>query len=126
MSSAAGPCITHDDPWHPKCQNHECCIGHNITTCKALVTTQTYGTIQIICPGGTKANFGASHDGITDCPGGEWRDFMSLGWFYDRPQEALGIFREDPLTDKDTVRLVLHTETEEVYVEQPRSNNRPG
>jgi hypothetical protein len=75
--------------------------------------TAHYGTIQLICPGGY-------HDGIgpENCPGGEWRDFMSLGWFYDRPQEALGIFRQDPLTDKDTVRLVLHTETEEVYVER--------
>jgi hypothetical protein len=84
--------------------------------------TTRYGTIQIICPGGDNLE---DHD-YSDCPGGEWRDFMSLGWFYDRPQEALGIFRQDPLTDKDTVRLVLHTETEEVYVEQPRSNNRPG
>jgi hypothetical protein len=118
MKSASGPCITHDDPWHPKCQNHECCAGHNARTCKALVTTQTYGTIQIRCPGG-------HHDGIDPvyCDGGEWRDFMSLGWFYDRPQEALAIFRHDPEEgmDEKQVRLVLHTETEEVYVEPHRS-----
>jgi hypothetical protein len=71
--------------------------------------TTKYGTIQRICPGG-------NHDGVDPdiCPGGEWRDFMSMGWFYDRPAEAVGIFRQDPLMDKKSVRLVLHTHTEEV------------
>ena len=36
IGSASGPCITHNDIWHPKCQNHECCIGHHATTCRAV------------------------------------------------------------------------------------------
>lgn len=33
--SATGPCAEHDDPWHPQCLNHSCCVGHSVITCQA-------------------------------------------------------------------------------------------
>lgn len=73
-----------------------------------MTETTKWGTIQILCPGGT-------HDDI-DCPGGEWTDFMSLPVFYERPAEALDFFRQND--NRRVVRMVLVTHTEDIYTEE--------
>ena len=41
---------------------------------------------------------------------------MSMGWFYDRPGEALDLMRQDD--PGRVVRMVLITHTEDIYVEE--------
>ena len=60
----------------------------------------TWCTIQVKCTGGDE-----QHDGLP-CDGGEWVNFMSLGWFNEDPEGALAIFRED----NEDVRIVRTTE----------------
>lgn len=64
----------------------------------------TWCTIQVKCAG---TDGDVLHD--QPCPGGEWTDLISLGWFNDNPEGALAIFRED-CEDPANIRIVRRTE----------------
>jgi hypothetical protein len=70
--------------------------------------------LQRLCPGipGYEDPSHEFHNDPLPCPGGEWRDFMSLEWFSEpgRQREALDIVLEDH-DDPENWRMVKRTET---------------